>query len=349
MIVVHRGIRAALVGYGYSGSTFHAPLIAATPGIELSVVVSSDPAKVHADMPAARVCEGLDQALADPDIDLVVIATPDPLHAPQAHATLDAGKHVVIDKPFALTLEDARSLVEHSGQAGRILSVFHNRRWDSDFLTLKSLVGSGRLGEIVQFESHFDRFRPEVRDRWRERPGAGILNDLGPHLIDQALALFGMPVAVYADLGIQKHEGLADDYFHILLRYPRLRAFLHASQLTLDNSLRLAVHGTSGSFIKRGMDPQEEQLKAGGNPSDPEFGLDREPCTLLELAKPEQGGMPVAAIPGDYRQFYAGIRDAIVMAGPSPVSAEEALNVMRVMAAAKQSHLGRHEVSIGGV
>lgn len=267
--MVHPVVRVALVGYGYAGRTFHAPLIAATPGIELAAIVSRSPAKVHTDLPAARVFEGLDQALADPDIDLVVIATPDPLHAPQAHAALDANKHVVIDKPFALTLEDARSVAEHSRQANRLLSVFHNRRWDSDFLTLRSLIASGRLGEIMQFESHFDRFRPELRDRWRERPGAGIFNDLGPHLIDQALLLFGMPAAVFADLGIQKYGGLADDYFHILLRYPRLRVVLHASQLTLDNSLRLAVHGTSGSFIKRGMDPQEQQLKAGGNPSDP--------------------------------------------------------------------------------
>lgn len=344
--MVHPVVRVALVGYGYAGRTFHAPLIAATPGIELAAVVSTRPAKVHTDLPAARVFEGLDQALADPDIDLVVIATPDPLHVPQAHAALDANKHVVIDKPFALTLEDARSVAEHSRQANRLLSVFHNRRWDSDFLTLRSLIASGRLGEIMQFESHFDRFRPELRDRWRERPGAGIFNDLGPHLIDQALLLFGMPAAVYADLGIQKYGGLADDYFHILLRYPRLRVVLHASQLTLDNSLRMAVHGTSGSFIKRGMDPQEQQLKAGGNPSCPEFGVDREPGTLFEVAECEQGGMPVASIPGDYRQFYAAIRDAIAMGGPGPVPVEEALNVMQVMAAAKQSHRGRHEVSI---
>jgi len=346
VFVVHPVVRVALVGYGYAGRTFHAPLIAATPGIELAAVVSRSPAKVHTDLPAARVFEGLDQALADPDIDLVVIATPDPLHAPQAHAALDANKHVVIDKPFALTLEDARSVAEHSRQANRLLSVFHNRRWDSDFLTLKSLIASGRLGEIMQFESHFDRFRPELRDRWRERPGAGIFNDLGPHLIDQALLLFGMPAAVYADLGIQKYGGLADDYFHVLLRYPRLRVVLHASQLTLDNSLRMAVHGTSGSFIKRGMDPQEQQLKAGGNPSDPEFGVDREPGTLFEVAVCEQGGMPVASIPGNYRQFYAAIRDAIAMGGPGPVPVEEALKVMQVMAAAKQSYRGRQEASI---
>jgi predicted dehydrogenase len=188
--------KVALVGYGFVGKTFHAPLIAATPGLLLHTVVSSDPAKVLADHPGVKVAPDLDAALADPEIDLVVIATPDPLHAPQAHAALDAGKAVVIDKPFAVTLDEARAVADHAQRAGKLLSVFHNRRWDSDFLTLKALIADGSLGEIVQYESHFDRFRPVVRDRWREKPGAGALLDLGPHLIDQALQLFGPPLAV---------------------------------------------------------------------------------------------------------------------------------------------------------
>ncbi|MBU4436522.1 MAG: oxidoreductase, partial [Alphaproteobacteria bacterium] len=266
-------LKVALVGYGYVGKTFHAPLIAATPGLDLHTVVSSNPAKVRADFPeVAVVAADLIRALADPAIDLVVIATPDSLHADQAHAALAAGKHVVIDKPFAATLEDARAVAAHAREVDRSVTVFHNRRWDSDFLTLQALIDRGHLGEIVQYESHFDRYRPLVRDRWREKPGAGALLDLGPHLIDQALVLFGKPEAIYADIAVQKDGGAAGDYFHLLLRYRRLRVLLHASQMTQASNLRLAVHGTRGSFIKSGLDAQEDHLKAGMKPGAPGYG-----------------------------------------------------------------------------
>ncbi|WP_236627556.1 oxidoreductase [Caulobacter sp. B11] len=270
-------LNIALIGYGYAGKTFHAPLIAATPGLALHTVVSSDPARVAADHPEARVSD-LAAALADPAIDLVVIATPDALHAPQAHAALEAGKHVVVDKPFTLTLDEAQAVADHAARVGRSVSVFHNRRWDSDFLTLQALIDRGHLGEVIQYESHFDRFRPRVRDRWREQPGAGALLDLGPHLIDQALVLFGPPQAVYADIAVQKDGGAVGDYFHLLLRYPRLRVILHASQMTQATNLRLAVHGTGGSFIKSGLDVQERQLKAGLRPGARSYGEDPPPA-----------------------------------------------------------------------
>lgn len=340
-------LKVALVGYGYVGKTFHAPLIAATPGLELHTVVSGDAAKVRADFPELAVVNAdLVRAVADPAIDLVVIATPDALHASQAHIALDAGKHVVIDKPFAVTLDEARAIAEHGRRADRLVSVFHNRRWDSDFLTLQALIARGHLGEIVQYESHFDRFRPLVRDRWREKPGAGVLLDLGPHLIDQALVLFGKPQAVYADIAVQKDGGVTGDYFHLLLRYPRLRVLLHASQMTQATNLRMAVHGTGGSFIKSGLDAQEAHLKAGMKPGAPGYGQDDRPGVLIQLEDDEPVSTAVQPLPADYRAYYAGIREAITTGAPSPVPVEEALLVMEVIDAAQRSAAERREIAL---
>ena len=340
-------LKVALVGYGYVGKTFHAPLIAATPGLELHTVVSSDATKVRADFPDVPVVAAdLIRALADPAIDLVVLATPDALHASQAHAALDAGKHVVIDKPFTVTLEEARAVAAHAEKAGLLLSVFQNRRWDSDFLTLQALIDRGHLGEVLQYESHFDRFRPLVRDRWREKPGAGVLLDLGPHLIDQALVLFGMPQAVYADIAVQKDGGVAGDYFHLLLRYPRLRVLLHASQMTQATNLRMAVHGTGGSFIKSGLDAQEAHLKAGMKPGAPGYGEDPRPGVLIQLEDDEPVSTAVQPLPADYRVYYAGIRDAITAGAPNPVSPQEALRVMEVIDAAQRSAEQRREIAL---
>ncbi len=339
-------LKVALVGYGYVGKTFHAPLIAATSGLDLHAVVSSDPAKVAADLPTAQVYGDLAQALADPVIDLVVIATPDALHAQQAHAALDAGKSVVIDKPFAVTLDEARAVAAHAQGAGKLVSVFHNRRWDSDFLTLKGLIDSGALGEIVQYESHFDRYRPLVRDRWREKPGAGVLLDLGAHLIDQALALFGKPDAIFADVAIQKDGGLAGDYFHLLLRYPRLRVLLHASQMTQASDLRLAVHGAAGSFIKMGLDAQEAHLKAGMTPGAPGYGKDPRPGVLTRLEGDTPVSESVPPAPADYRAFYAGVRDAITAGAPNPVPLDQALRVMELIDAAQRSAVERREIAL---
>lgn len=340
-------IKVALVGYGYVGKTFHAPLIAATPGLELHTVISSDPAKVRADFPEmAVVAADLIRALNDPDINLVVIATPDPLHAPQAQAALAAGKHVVIDKPFALTLDEARAVADHARKVDRSVTVFHNRRWDSDFLTLQSLIDRGHLGQIVQYESHFDRYRPLVRDRWREKPGAGVLLDLGPHLIDQALVLFGKPEAVYADVAVQKDGGVAGDYFHLLLRYPRLRVLLHASQMTQASNLRMAVHGTNGSFIKSGLDAQEDHLKAGMKPGAPGYGDDPRPGVLIQVENDEPVSTAVQPLPADYRAFYAGVREMIGSGAPSPVPVDEALLVMEVIDAAQRSAAERREIAL---
>lgn len=338
-------VNVCLVGYGLAGSTFHAPLIAATPGMRLHAVVSSDAAKVLADLPDAVVHGSAAQAFADPKVDLIVIATPDALHAPQAIAALEAGKHVVVDKPFALTLAEARALAEQAKRSDRMLSVFHNRRWDSDFLTVQRLIGTGALGEIVQYESHFDRFRPAVRDRWRERAGAGLWRDLGPHLLDQALALFGPPAAIQADFAEQRAGALAPDYFHVLLRYPRRRVILHASMLTPAADLRLAVHGTRASFVKYGLDAQEAALRAGLRPGGTGWGIDPRPGMLL-VPEDESGtrSHPFESVAGDYPAYYAAVRDCIRHGAPNPVPPAQALAVMALLDAGAQSAAERREI-----
>jgi predicted dehydrogenase len=247
-------LNVALIGYGYAGKTFHAPLIESVDGLRLHTVVSSDAARVAGDFPGARVVADAGEAFADDAIDLVVIATPNALHAPQALAALAAGKHVVVDKPFAATLAEAQAVADRARRRDRVVSIFHNRRWDADFLTVKRLIEAGTLGRIVHFESHFDRYRPRVRDRWRERPGAGngAWFDLGSHMVDQALQLFGTPQAITLDTAAQRDGALTDDYFHAQLRYPRHRVVLHASALVASDNRRFTVHGTTGSFIKHG-------------------------------------------------------------------------------------------------
>ena len=343
-------LNVALVGYGFVGKVFHAPLITAVDGLALHTVVSSNPAAVSADFPSVRVAPTIDVALADPAIDLVVIATPNALHAPQAHAVLDAGKHVVVDKPFTINVAEAESVIAHARRADRVLSVFHNRRYDSDMLTLQALIAAGALGEVTQFESHFDRFRLEVRDRWRERagPGAGLWYDLGPHLLDQALQLFGAPIGITTDIALQRNGADADDYFHAVLRYPRLRVILHASTIMAAHDLRFSVHGTGGSFVKRGMDSQEDALKAGRTPGDAGWGRDGHPGTLTSVDGEQVTTRVIDGEPGDYRRYYAGVRDAINGVGPNPVPASDALLVMRLIGLGIASTATRRETLLAG-
>jgi len=341
-------LQVALVGYGYVGKTFHAPLIAATPGLALHTVVSSDAAKVAADFPDTRVVAELETALADPVIDLVVIATPNVLHARQAIAALKAGKHVVVDKPFAVTAAEARTMADAAKAAGKLLAVFHNRRWDSDFLTVKRLLDEDALGQIVLVENRYDRFRPEVRDRWRERagPGSGAWIDLGPHLLDQALVLFGEPIAISADIGLQRHGATADDYFHVTLRYQTLRVILHGNLLTAAPGPRFAAHGTKASFVKYGLDPQEGQLKAGMTPGADGWGRDDRPGVLTTVENEVQVHKDVPPEPSDYRGFYAGVRDAILHGAPSPVPVDGALRTMALLELAQAASDQRRELPV---
>ncbi|MEO9269524.1 oxidoreductase [Serratia ureilytica] len=326
-------IRVGLVGYGYASKTFHAPLIAGTPGLELAAVSSSDAGKVRADWPSMTVVGDAQALFADPALDLIVIPTPNDTHFPLAQQALAAGKHVVVDKPFTVTLSQAQALQQQAQQSGLLLSVFHNRRWDSDFLTLKALLNDGSLGEVVYFESHFDRYRPQVRQRWREQGGvgSGIWFDLGPHLLDQALQLFGKPERLFVDLGELRPGAQAVDYFHALLNYGDRRVVLHASMLAAAESPRYVVHGTRGSYVKYGLDPQEDRLKAGERLPQADWGYDMREGVVTLSRGDLLAEQPLLNIPGNYPAYYAAVRDAIAGIGENPVPAADAIAVMALI------------------
>ncbi len=330
-------IRTGLIGYGFAGKTFHAPLLRSVPGIELALIASSRPERVHADLPGIAVNADARDVATHPELDLIVIASPNDSHFPLAQAALLAGKHVVIDKPFTVTLADARALVALAEKENRLLSVFHNRRHDSEYLAAKAVLDSGVLGEIAHHELHIDRFRPNVRQRWREDvgPGAGLWFDLGPHLIDQSLQLFGLPESVNANFGILRAGGQTDDWAHIQLNYDRLRVSLHTTLLAADPGPRAILHGTRGSWIKQGADVQEPQLIAGMMPGDPGYGIDPDPGILIDGATGER--KEIRAPAGDQSLYYAGIRDALLGRAPSPVPPIQALAVMAVLEATFES------------
>lgn len=338
-------IHVALIGYGYAGKTFHAPLIRSVSGLKLTTVVSRDAAKVHADLPEATVVADAHAAIADPNTSLVVIASPNDTHAPLARAALEAGKHVVVDKPFALDLTQARELAAIAQRHGKLLSVFQNRRWDSDFLGVRQAMESGVLGEVKHFESHIDRFRPQVRVRWREQPGAGsgLWYDLGPHLIDQALLLFGLPDRVLASLAIQRTGGEVTDWAHVVLMYGERRIILHASMLVAGGSTRFTVHGTQASLVKPHADRQEAQLLAGIRPGDATWGEDPDPLLIYN----GDGALTKLPAPlGDQRQYYIAVRDALLGTGSNPVTAAQAITVMAVLEAAMESSAGDRAVTL---
>ncbi len=325
-------LRTAVVGYGFAGKHIHAPLIAAATGLELSAVVSSRPDDVHRDWPDLAVAPTLEALFDGTEVDLVVIATPNTSHAPLAHIALDAGKHVVIDKPFTLDVAEGAGLIGDAERAGRLLSVFHCRRWDSGYLGLKQ--AREWLGDLYHLTFRKDRWRPAVRDRWREvpGPGAGIWYDLGSHVIDQALHLLGWPQWIEADIGCQRPGAGADDYYHVTLGYGALRVILHSSMMTALPGPFIEAHGAGGSFVKFGLDTQEPMLRAGQKPGCPGWGVDPVQADVVRII----GGAPgeraqIDMPPGDYLRYYDGIAKAITSGAPNPVPAEEALQVMRIL------------------
>ena len=326
-------INAGLIGYGYAGKTLHAPLLDSTPGIRLHAIASRDGSKVKSDWPDATHYATPEAMLAAPDIDLVVIATPNDTHFPLAKAALLAGKHVVVDKPFTLSQQEAKELIALAHAQDLQLSVFHNRRWDADFLTLRHLLAKGELGEVLHFESHFDRYRPEIRDRWREQAvaGSGLWYDLGAHLLDQSLQLFGKPDTLWLDLAQQRPGAQTDDYFHAVLQYGERRVVLHASTQVPHNGPRFTLHGRLGSYQKFGLDTQEEQLKQGKSPTDEGFGIDPRPGQLVTLSGEEQRVQTISNQQGCYLEFYRGMQQAIQRGTPVPVKAEEAALVMELI------------------
>ncbi len=338
-------LKVALIGYGFAGKTFHAPLLARVPGLQLTHIVSSNGAKVQKDWDVT-VLPKPEDAFGLPEIDLIVIATPNPTHFDLARKALDEEKHVVVDKPFTNTVAEAAQLVALAASRRRLLSVFQNRRWDADFLTVRKLLADNVLGDVVHFESHYDRYRPEPRQRWREQPvpGGGLWFDLGPHLIDQAMQLFGLPDGIYADLEVQRPLGQTTDYFHVVLRYGRSRVILHGASLVAAETPRFTVHGALGSYAKFGMDTQEESLKRGEIPGSAGWGQDPRMGTLVTKRGDGFETREVPNIPGNYLAYYEAIRDAITAGGPNPVTPQDAFSVITVIEAAVKSSAARAEM-----
>lgn len=339
-------IRVGLICYGYASKTFHAPLISGTPGMTLAAVASSDENKVHADWPAMPVVSGPERILNDPNIDLVVIPTPNDTHFPLAKAALEAGKHVVVDKPFTVTLSQARELEALAISGGRLLSVFHNRRWDSDFLTVKALINEGLLGEVGYFESHFDRYRPQVRNRWREQggPGSGIWYDLAPHLLDQVVNLFGLPVSMQVDLAQLRPGSQSTDYFHAVLAWPQRRVVLHGTLVAAAETARFIIHGSRGSYVKYGLDPQEERLKSGERLPQEDWGYDMRDGVLTRAEGEDITEESWLTLPGNYPAYYAAIRDALNGSGTNPVPASQAIQIMELIELGLES--ARHRTTL---
>jgi scyllo-inositol 2-dehydrogenase (NADP+) len=331
-------LRAGILGFGVAGRYFHAPLLRAA-GFSIPAVVTSKPAPAQEYLGDVDVLATPDELLARQDIDMVTIASPSPMHVEHATAALRAGKHVVVDKPLAPTAAEVSELEQLARQYKRKLSVFQNRRWDSDFLTIKKLLEQGRLGKINSFHARWDRFRPQVTDRWRERddPGNGILYDLGTHLIDQTLMLFGPPEWLYANVFTQRENSVTVDGFEILLGQGALRMTLGVSLVCADGGYRYRVNGSQASFLKAGLDQQEAQLRAGVEPDEHIFGS--EPTEQWGTLVHGATGQREIITPetGRWVSFYEGMREAIEHDRPVPVPAGQAYDTIRVIEAALTS------------
>jgi len=322
-------IRVGLVGYGLAGAVFHAPLIRSCERMKLAAVLTSRGAPDGVD--------SLEELIGRSD--LVVIASPNKSHHAIAKNALEAGRHIVVDKPFTVTTTEADELIRIAAEQQLVLSVFHNRRWDSDFLTVRHVLS--RLGDVLLFEAQWDRFRPNIKEGWREQPelGSGLWNDLGPHMIDQALQLFGMPDAIHADIFAQRTGALVDDYFDVTLHYNEMRVCLRSSSVVAESRPRFAIHGTDGSFVKHGLDPQEAQLKAGVDPRDDQFGFDLCDGKLM-YADGHTEKVPTSR--GNYHVFYDTIAAAILDGAPVPVAPEDARAGLELISLARRaSELGQ--------
>ena len=343
-------IPVALIGFGLAGRSFHAPVISRVSGLRLAAVLQRSGNEAAQLYPNGRIVRTVDELLAIKEIRLVVIATPNDTHYALARQCLAAGRDVVIDKPFTTTLDEAIALIQFAHQAGRLLTVYQNRRFDGDFQAVQQIVASGELGRIVRFESHYDRFRSQLKPggAWRERigSGTGIFFDLAPHLIDHALLLFGLPEAITADIRCERDNAVADDAFDLILHYPRdLRAVLCATMLSATIRSRFRLHGTKGTYVKHAFDVQEPKLRAGRIPWEetPTESERQENEGVLSLTQPDGTFQERRVPPGksDYRDFYANVRDAILGCTVLAVTPQHALNVMRVLDLARQSSTRR--------
>jgi scyllo-inositol 2-dehydrogenase (NADP+) len=339
-------IEVGLIGFGLAGKFFHAQVIRAVPGLRLAAILQRTGDEAATRYPDVRIVRTLDELLAIDSIRLIVIATPNQTHFPFAKQCLEAGRDVVVDKPFTNTLTDAVELFRITRKYDRLLTVFHSRRFDADFQGLRAFLSKGELGRIVRYESHYDRYRPAGKPgAWREKPGpgSGILFDLAPHLVDHALMLFGTPQAISADLRIERDNATTDDAFDICLEYPgSMRALMCATMLSLTPRPRFVVLGTTGSFVKREFDPLENFLRNSQVPADDAWMMEQEEnwgvATVLENRQTAQRRV---ASRGSWRDFYVNVRDALLGKAELLVTPQQVLDVTVSLELAQQSHAER--------
>ncbi|MCU5394783.1 oxidoreductase [Bacillus toyonensis] len=335
-------IGVGIVGFGFSSTTFHIPLLQTIEEYDIRAILSSKEEVVKQTLPNAAVVDTVDELVKRSDIELVVITSPNTTHFPYVKEAILHGKHVVVEKPFVVSIEEGEELISLAKQYNVMLSVYHNRRFDNDFLTIKKLLEENRIGNVYAYEAHFDRFRPHVRDRWREKnlPGSGILYDLGSHLIDQALSLFGKPDAISADVIKQRPGAEIDDYFHVILHYGVKRVILRSSSYVKQAGPHFTLHGDKGSIVKYGMDSQEEQLKNGMKPGDIGYGVDAE--ENFATLETEETLNRISTEVGCYDMYYKGVRDSILNGEKLPVTAQDGLNVIKlIQLAVESSETGR--------
>jgi predicted dehydrogenase len=348
-------IRAALVSFGISSKTFHAPFLTTMPEYELVSVVERNGAASKAKYPNVKVVNSIEALLQDDSVELVIITAPNETHFPYAKMAMEAGKHVVVEKPFTNTTEEALQLIEISKTTGKTCAVYQNRRYVADYLTMKEILQKKLLGELHEFEAHYDRFRPDPRTYglWREKPipGSGVLYDLGSHLIDQALQLFGHPKYITADIRKQKAYSLVDDYFELRLDYGFLKVLLKSGMLVREMGPRYLMHGTKGSYIKYGEDPQEERLKAGELPISEDWG--KEPENQFGLIHTEIDGKIIReqypSVQGGYGQFYKNLYQTIRNGAPLMETPIHGHNVIRMIELAFQSSEMQKKIEVIGL
>ena len=344
-------ISTAVISYGISARTFHIPFITTNPSYSLDMIMERNGDAASKAFPTVKIVRTIEDVLNDTAIELVVICSPNTTHFPYAKAAMLAGKHVVVEKPFTNTLQEAEELIAISKQTGKICSVYHNRRYVGDFLTMKKIIEEGLLGETREFFAHYDRYRPDPRTYglWREEelPGSGIFYDLGPHLIDQALVLFGMPKFIQADIRRMKAYSKVDDYFDVKLEYDNLIVTLHSSMLVREMGPRYMIHGTKGSFIKSGEDPQEEMLKAGISPTGPDWGI--EVAENFGLIHTEMNGeiirKKIPTLKGSFGMYYANLAKSIKDGAPLQETAQDGYNAIRMIELAFESSAQKKRIS----
>lgn len=342
MDTMEETIKVGLASYGMSGEVFHAPLLHVHEGFELRAVCERSRKKAAEKYPYIHSYSTYEDLLNDREIELVVVNTPDYLHFEMAKAALEAGKHVVVEKPFTITSGEADKLIRISRERGKLLSVFHNRRWDNGSLTVRQVLAEKLLGRLVLFESHFDRFRNYLQDSWKEKAGigTGTVYNLGSHLIYEALDFFGEPKTVFADIRAERTGSCVDDTFDLFLGYPELKVLLRSSYLVKEPGPRYILHGTEGSYLKWGQDPQEEAMKAGKWPSTPGWGT--EPPEFWGTLNTTINGThfrgKIETLPGNYLAFYDNIFNAIRKGEELIITPEKAAKVIRIIELAYQSN-----------